>query len=103
MVQRLNAVVQQDRTGCALASVAAVAGTSYPSMRKAAADMRILVTDTKLWTSTKPIRRLLTRFGVRAARNEQAFISWEGLPDRALLAIKWHREKTGPAWHWAVF
>jgi hypothetical protein len=25
------------------------------------------------------------------------------LPNQALLAIKWHVEKTGPAWHWVVF
>jgi hypothetical protein len=25
------------------------------------------------------------------------------LPARALLAIKWHREKGRPYWHWVVF
>jgi hypothetical protein len=25
------------------------------------------------------------------------------LPDRALLAIKWHPQQGRPAWHWVVF
>lgn len=48
------------------------------------------------------MRRLLARYRLAAGR-EKDFVSWETLPDRALLAIKWHREKTGPAWHWVVF
>jgi len=27
----------------------------------------------------------------------------KSLPDRALLAIKWHLEKDIPYWHWVVF
>ncbi len=52
---------------------------------------------------TQPMRKLLASCGIVADRKEEPFRSWEKLPSRALLAIKWHREKTGPAWHWVVF
>jgi len=96
-------VVQEDRTGCGLASVAVLAGRTYAAVKTEAARLGIAVDDSRLWTETDSVRRLLDRFGIAAGRREEAFRSWSRLPDRALLAIKWHREKTGPAWHWVVF
>jgi ABC-type bacteriocin/lantibiotic exporter with double-glycine peptidase domain len=98
----MKPVVQQDRTGCGIASVAALAQQKYPAVKQAAAKLGIAVTDPKLWSDTAHIRQLLTRFQLSAGKPED-FVSWSSLPDRALLAIKWHREKTGPAWHWVVF
>jgi ABC-type bacteriocin/lantibiotic exporter with double-glycine peptidase domain len=99
----MKPVVQQDRTGCALASVAAITGASYLRIKKEAATLGIHVSDPKLWSDTQHVRRLLTHLGIDAGENEQPFVSWEMLPARALLAIKWHEEKAGPAWHWVVF
>lgn len=99
----MKPVVQQDRTGCGIASVAALAGKSYPAVKQAAARLSIAVTDTSLWHDTKHVRRLLAHFGLPAGKTQEKFTSWRSLPDRSLLAIKWHREKTGPAWHWVVF
>jgi hypothetical protein len=48
-------------------------------------------------------RRLLREYCLRPASTERPFRSWNSLPDRALLAIKWHREKGRPCWHWVVF
>ena len=99
----LRPVVQQDRTGCALACVAAITGQSYAAVKTAAAHLGFAVSDFALWSDPRPIRKLLSAFSVVADTNETPFTSWDALPPLALLAIKWHREKTGPAWHWVVF
>lgn len=99
----MKPVVQEDATGCGIASVAAITGRSYQTVKRAAATLGIEVSDPLLWSDTAPVRRLLAHFRITAGRSEEKFASWDRLPDRALLAIKWHREKTGPAWHWVVF
>jgi len=99
----MKAVVQEDRTGCGIASIAALTGQSYAAAKAAAAKLGILVEDPKLWSDTRLMRKLLAFFGIGAGRKEEPFRSWDELPVRALLAIKWHREKTGAAWHWVVF
>jgi hypothetical protein len=99
----MNPVIQLDRTGCAVASVAALTSRSYASVKQTARGLGIAVTDPSLWNKTGPMRRPLARHGIRAGRTEQRFTSWSALPSPALLAIKWHREQTGPAWHWVVF
>ena len=99
----MNPVVQQDRTGCGIAAVAAITGQTYAAVKQAANTLGIAVSDPRLWTDPEPIRRLLARFGVAAGAAEAPFRGWPRLPACALLAIKWHREKTGPAWHWVVF
>lgn len=99
----MNPVVQQDRTGCGIASVAAITNRTYPAVKRLAAKLGISVDDARLWGDTKHMRTLLAAAGVVAGEKEEPFRSWRQLPARALLAIKWHREKTGPAWHWVVF
>jgi hypothetical protein len=99
----MNAVVQEERTGCAIASVAALAGITYTDAKKAATTLGISASDPALWSGTGHVRTLLAHFHLRAGRREKTFTSWDRLPDRALLAIKWHRGKTGGAWHWVVF
>ena len=99
----MKAVIQEDRTGCAIASVAVLTGRAYPSVKDAATKLGIDVSDSRLWTNTGHMRNLLEFFGIAAGQAEEPFVSWDELPDRALLAIKWHREPTGPAWHWVVF
>ncbi|MEO6002978.1 MAG: hypothetical protein ABIZ04_13440 [Opitutus sp.] len=98
----MKPVIQRDRTGCAIASVAALTHQSYPAVKKAATELGIAVADPRLWSTTAPMRRLLDHYGL-ANTNPRKFASWALLPTRALLAIKWHEESTGAAWHWVVF
>lgn len=98
----MKPVVQQDRTGCGIASVAALSRQTYATVKTEAAKLGIVVSDPKLWSDTGYVRQLLARFDI-STRKPKDFVSWTALPDCALLAIKWHREKTGPAWHWVVF
>jgi ABC-type bacteriocin/lantibiotic exporter with double-glycine peptidase domain len=99
----MKPVVQTESTGCGIASVAALAGVSYGHARAQARRLGISAQDPKLWSDIRHVRTLLRRFGISASRKDQDFRSWEKLPDRSLLAIKWHLEKNKPCWHWVVF
>jgi len=99
----MDAVTQQDATGCAIACVAAISGNTYPQIKAIANDHGISVQDPTLWSDTYHIRHLLNLLGVKVARSETPFAGWDDLPDCALLAIKWHLEKSIPFWHWVVF
>jgi hypothetical protein len=99
----MKPVVQLQQTGCGIASVAALAGVSYRQAQCVANRLGIFADDSKLWSETGYVRRLLAEYGIRSARTEMPFTSWEALPDLALLAVKWHRERGRPFWHWVVF
>jgi hypothetical protein len=99
----MKPVVQLERTGCGIASVAVLAGVSYKAAQRSARRLGITASDARLWSATDHVRRLLGRYGVRVHRGETPFVSWPALPSRALLAIKWHRDRGQPCWHWVVF
>jgi hypothetical protein len=99
----MKPVIQLERTGCGIASVAAVVGLSYPKVKSAANSLGIFAHDESLWSETAHVRTLLKHFAVKTGPREIPFRSWESLPDLALLAIKWHLEQGRPYWHWAVF
>ena len=99
----IRPVVQEERTGCGIAAAAALAGVSYARAKAVAASLGISAQDPKLWSETASVRRLLTQFGLRPSRATKSFRSWPGLPDCALLAIKWHLGRGRPFWHWVVF
>jgi len=96
-------VVQLERTGCGIASVAALAGVSYGEAKRVANGMGIFANDAGLWSQTNHVRRLLRHYRFRASERAMPFVSWSSLPDRALLAIKWRHEKGAAFWHWVVF
>jgi hypothetical protein len=96
-------VVQLERTGCGIASVAALAGVSYRQAQRTANRLGIFAEDSRLWSETQPVRRLLKQYRLRGSGKEIPFVSWSALPDLALLAVKWHCEGSRPFWHWVVF
>ena len=99
----MKPVIQLERTGCGIASVAVLAGVSYRAAQRTARRLGIAASDDRLWSETVHVRRLLERYGWRAHSAETTFTSWSALPGRALLAIKWHRERGRSYWHWVVF
>ncbi|MDY6941579.1 MAG: hypothetical protein SVU69_01030 [Pseudomonadota bacterium] len=103
MSKTIKPVVQEEKTGCAIAASAALAGLSYARAKEIANRLGIYAEDSALWSQTHPIRRLLTELGIRTAPDESTFVSWTSLPDCALLATKWRLIKEKPFWHWAVF
>lgn len=99
----ISPVIQEETTGCGIASVANVVGKSYAEMKALANSMGIYASDTSLWSDTQYVRHMLSRVGVEATENEILFESWGALPDLALLAIKHHQEEGRDFWHWVVF
>ena len=99
----MKPVVQLERTGCGIASVAALAGVSYRQAQCVANRLGIVADDPKLWSETGYVRRLLMEYGIRSASTEVPVTSWEALPDLGLLAVKWHKERDRSFWHWVLF
>lgn len=99
----IDIVIQEEETGCVLASVAILIGRSYQDVKKLANSLGIYAEDRSLWSDTAYVRRLLEYYGINASASETPFKSWESLPNRALLAIKYHEENGQFFWHRTVF
>jgi len=99
----MRPVVQLERTGCGIASMAVLVGVSYAQAKQVANQLGIFADDPRLWSETDHVRRLLKEYGFRSAQTEVPFTSWEALPNLALLAIKWHEDEGRVFWHWVVF
>ena len=100
---QMNPVIQEEISGCGIAACAALAGITYAQAKETANALGIYAEDTALWSDTEYVRKLLRALGITAASTETPFDSWENLPDKALLAIKWRIEQGRPFWHWVVF
>ncbi len=99
----LKVIVQEEVTGCGIASVANIVGKTYQEMKRIANDMGIYANDKSLWSDTQYVRKMLAHSGFKTFANEVAFNSWYALPDLALLSIKYHEEDGINFWHWVVF
>jgi hypothetical protein len=100
---KMQPVIQEERTGCAIASVAVIAGISYSVAKKTANSLGIYADDHALFSQTEYICRLLGSLKIQVDNQKKTFSTWKALPDCALLAIKWHLEGGKPFWHWVVF
>ena len=96
-------VIQEETSGCGIASVANILGKTYSEMKAIANGMDIHASDEALWSDTQYVRRMLACAGLETSKSEIPFVSWEALPDLALLAIKHHQEEGRDFWHWVVF
>ena len=99
----MKRVVQEEATGCGIASVATLARVTYREAQDVAKGMGISAADPCLWSTTGYVRRLLIHYGIRTSTGESPFTSWERLPPVALLAIKSYRSAGHEFWHWVVF
>lgn len=99
----MESVIQEEKTGCGIAASAALAGISYAEAQRKANTLGIYAADTSLWSETAHVRKLLQQLGISVSPKETPFESWERLPDKALMAIKWRMEQGRPFWHWVVF
>ncbi|MEL0081926.1 MAG: hypothetical protein VW985_02650 [Gammaproteobacteria bacterium] len=99
----MKVVIQEETTGCGIAACAALAGLSYAEAKRRAGALGIYASDSLLWSDTEYVRKLLDDSGVSFAAEETPFESWQRLPDKALLAIKWRMERGKPFWHWVLF
>jgi len=99
----MKPVIQEEKTGCAIASAAAIAGIDYQTAKTMAYQLGIEARNPALWSDTQAIRRLLHALNITIADESVAFSDWQSLPDCALLAIKWHTINDKAYWHWVVF
>ena len=99
----LAPVIQEEATGCGIAASAVLAGISYADSKLLANNLGIQASDKSLWSETTSVRRLLAALNISISPDESAFESWEYLPKKALLAIKWRQINYQPFWHWVVF
>ncbi|WP_447957425.1 hypothetical protein [Vreelandella sp. EE7] len=99
----ITSVIQEETTGCGIASVANILGKTYPEMKATANAMGIHAEDESLWSDTQYVRRMLAQAGVTTSPQEIPFDCWQALPDLALLAVKPHQRGGKPFWHWVVF
>ena len=99
----MKPVVQEEITGCGIASSAAIAGITYKEAKAIANSIGIYAEDQYLWSDTQHIRKLLAKLGIEVNKEEKSFKDWASLPDCALISLKWHLENGKPYWHWAVF
>ena len=99
----MKPVVQEEITGCGIASSAAIAGITYKEAKAIANSIGIYAEDQSLWSDTQHIRKLLAKLGIKVNKEEKSFKDWASLPDCALISLKWHLENGKPYWHWAVF
>lgn len=99
----VNVVIQEEKTGCGIASVANIIGFPYVDVKVKANSIGIFSEDKTLYSDTGYVRKLLTEYDVKTSTKELEFTSWDKLPDLALLSIKYHEEDGVPFWHWVVF
>src|SRR5262245_40115460 len=102
-MSKRSPVIQEEVTGCGIASCAAIAQISYAKAKRLANSLGVFADDSALWSQTAPVRAILKALRYEARRGERPFLSWSTLPDIALLATKWHLEHGAPFWHWVVF
>ena len=99
----MKPVLQEQTTGCGIACAAALAHRSYAETKTIANALGIFAEDPKLGSTTDPMRKLLAHLHIKIAKAEKPFYNWKGLPNCALLAIKWRMENGTPSWHWTIF
>lgn len=99
----MEPVIQEEISGCGIAACAALAGIRYEEAKTKANALGIFASDPTLWSETEHVRLLLRELGITVSQQETEFESWDDLPDKALMAIKWRLEKGQPFWHWVVF
>ncbi|MCK5830046.1 MAG: hypothetical protein KAH20_07050 [Methylococcales bacterium] len=99
----MTVIIQEESTGCGIASVANIVDQSYAEVKAKANAMNIFAGDDTLYSDTQYVRNLLRKYDVQVSSNEIPFKSWEALPDIALLSIKYHEKNGLFFWHWVVF
>ncbi len=99
----MGVVIQEDIAGCGIASVANIVAVTYKEAKAKALGLGIAADDDTLYSDSAYVRELLAEYGVSVSPVEQPFVSWEKLPDLALLSIKYREENGKSLWHWVVF
>ena len=79
--RKVVTIIQEEETGCGIASVANIVERPYAEVKAKANTMGIFAEDEALYSDTEYVRRLLREYGIRASNVEVPFSSWASLPD----------------------
>ena len=71
----LKPVIQEEPTGCGIASVANILGKTYREMKCIANTLGIYAEDEWLWSDTQYVRKMLANAGVETSPSETLFES----------------------------
>ena len=63
-------IIQEETTGCGIASVANIVGCTYAEVKSKANSMGIFADDKSLYSDTAYIRNLLNKYGVNASKTK---------------------------------
>jgi len=77
-------VIQEEKTGCGIASVANTVGLSCSEVKVKANAIGIYVEDDMLYSDTVYVRNLLNEYGVKTSSVEVPFEKWRILEDTRL-------------------
>jgi ABC-type bacteriocin/lantibiotic exporter with double-glycine peptidase domain len=99
----MKLVIQKEKTGCGIASVAMLAGISYSKAKGIAEEIGVYSDDSELCSDSSYVIKLCQKLKIKISKDQTPFKDWSSLPDRALLAIKWHQINRKAFWHWSIF
>ena len=71
----MKVIIQEEKTGCGIASVANIVGESYRSVKEKANGLGIFAEDESLYSDTQYVRNLLSEYDVNALSVESPFQS----------------------------
>lgn len=98
----IKRIKQGDRTGCGIACIAMLAERRYEEIRKIAVSDPGFERQGDFYTRARNLRKLGESVGVVIqAERPMKFKCWDGLPDKAIIAI--NPKNNCQTWHWVVF
>ena len=108
----MRRIEQEDSTGCGLACIAMLAGTTYKKVKRKAIDKSEIPKEGPFYTDTPNLYRLGQVFGLKIGQrcvclnDKRIRVRKETKarrvpPDKAILAI--NRRQNDNTWHWVVY
>ena len=97
----MKRIRQEDRTGCGIACIAMLNGSTYTEVMTVAAEVfNWDESQRTFYTSTSQLQNLLLKMNIPALKG-RSIRKWSSMPDTAIVGINYNEKKD--AWHWVVF
>lgn len=97
----MKRIRQEHRTGCGIACVAMLSGTTYAYAMSIA--VKVLNWDESqrtFYTSSSQLKNLLLEMNIRASRG-RSIRKWSSMPNMAIVGINYNEKRD--TWHWVIF
>ena len=97
----MRRILQQHRTGCGIACIAMISGTTYEKVMSVAAKiLNWSESQRTFYTRSSQLQSLLLEMNISAQKG-RSIRKWASMPDTAIVGIN-HNKKNN-TWHWVVF